>query len=243
MDKKNTMLLTVIAIATLLVAVVGATFAYFAISTTNNTNTTNITGTTEKVGVVALDLGEGLKLNLSATDMSQATAGETGKHFCSVATSAEGENSKDCEEADNFVAIASAMVTGGEAETVYDCSATLTVNVSGTADTKSSMQTAFVNSALTASSFLEGEAVVKFQGHSGIEGVTFTENDIDLSKGLSTTTDVTFKVTGANTTTTPVIDAELKFFNSTAEQQDRLANMSATITITSSEFTCKPAAS
>lgn len=30
MEKKNTLLLTVIAIATLLVAVVGATFAYFA---------------------------------------------------------------------------------------------------------------------------------------------------------------------------------------------------------------------
>ena len=36
MEKKNMVLLTVIAVATLLVAVVGATFAYFSISTTNN---------------------------------------------------------------------------------------------------------------------------------------------------------------------------------------------------------------
>ena len=42
MEKKNTILLTVIAIATLLVAVVGATFAYFTatITTTNDTNAT-----------------------------------------------------------------------------------------------------------------------------------------------------------------------------------------------------------
>lgn len=36
MEKKNMVLLTVIAVATLLVAVVGATFAYFSITTTNN---------------------------------------------------------------------------------------------------------------------------------------------------------------------------------------------------------------
>ena len=36
MEKKNMVLLTVITVATLLVAVVGATFAYFSISTTNN---------------------------------------------------------------------------------------------------------------------------------------------------------------------------------------------------------------
>lgn len=40
MEKKNTVLLTVIAIATLLVAVVGATFAYFS---ANQTNTANVT--------------------------------------------------------------------------------------------------------------------------------------------------------------------------------------------------------
>jgi predicted ribosomally synthesized peptide with SipW-like signal peptide len=40
MDKKNTVLLTVIAVATLLVAVVGATFAYFSAQVTNNNQTT-----------------------------------------------------------------------------------------------------------------------------------------------------------------------------------------------------------
>ena len=39
MERKNTILLTVIAIATLLVAVVGATFAYFTATITDNRNT------------------------------------------------------------------------------------------------------------------------------------------------------------------------------------------------------------
>ncbi len=47
MDKKNTLLLTVIAIATLLVAVVGATFAYFSAQTGNNaTADVNVTTST-----------------------------------------------------------------------------------------------------------------------------------------------------------------------------------------------------
>ena len=47
MEKKNTLLLTVIAVATLLVAVVGATFAYFGSFTNTVTEGTNINVTTQ----------------------------------------------------------------------------------------------------------------------------------------------------------------------------------------------------
>lgn len=57
MEKKNMVLLTVIAVATLLVAVVGATFAYFSISTTNN------------FGGGASDQG---KTNITASDAATA---------------------------------------------------------------------------------------------------------------------------------------------------------------------------
>lgn len=46
MEKKNTLLLTVIAVATLLVAVVGATFAYFGSFDTNSTQNANVNVTT-----------------------------------------------------------------------------------------------------------------------------------------------------------------------------------------------------
>lgn len=60
MDKKNTVLLTIIAVATLLVAVVGATFAYFSANVKENNKTQTVlksaelgitfTGTQEVVG-------------------------------------------------------------------------------------------------------------------------------------------------------------------------------------------------
>ena len=49
MERKNTILLTVIAIATLLVAVVGATFAYFTASSTAEGEGSEVKGTTNKV--------------------------------------------------------------------------------------------------------------------------------------------------------------------------------------------------
>ena len=76
MEKKNTVLLTVIAIATLLVAVVGATFAYFA-SNASNTSTTNITATTAKaVDVFKANTSGDLTLDkLTYANMAEANKG------------------------------------------------------------------------------------------------------------------------------------------------------------------------
>ncbi len=57
MEKKNTILLTVIAVATLLVAVVGATFAYFTASTAGDGDKSTGTVNTATVGNVTLELG------------------------------------------------------------------------------------------------------------------------------------------------------------------------------------------
>ena len=54
MEKKNTILLTVIAVATLLVAVVGATFAYFTASTNAGTAGNTNTATTATTGTVSI---------------------------------------------------------------------------------------------------------------------------------------------------------------------------------------------
>lgn len=56
MEKKNTVLLTVIAVATLLVAVVGATFAYFTATTTPEGAGTANTSTTTQIGSVKFEL-------------------------------------------------------------------------------------------------------------------------------------------------------------------------------------------
>jgi len=62
MEKKNTILLTVIAIATLLVAVVGATFAYFsATGTTDNTENNTTTVTTNALASAVMNMGDEVK--------------------------------------------------------------------------------------------------------------------------------------------------------------------------------------
>ena len=76
MEKKNTMLLTVIAVATLLVAVVGATFAYFSITATG-TGETSATISAQKIGTATISTVEDnktLTLSLTADDMAFSNA-------------------------------------------------------------------------------------------------------------------------------------------------------------------------
>ena len=76
MDKKNTMLLTVIAVATLLVAVVGATFAYFTVSQSEAQQTV-VTGNVggDKIGTITLTGGQPLFLEVSAAEMAITAKG------------------------------------------------------------------------------------------------------------------------------------------------------------------------
>lgn len=60
--KGNTVLLTVIAVATLLVAVVGATFAYFTATVTGNDTASSVVVSTAKVGTITYTNGNELTL-------------------------------------------------------------------------------------------------------------------------------------------------------------------------------------
>lgn len=73
MEKKNTILLTVIAVATLLVAVVGATFAYFTAQggTTSQANVTVSTGT---AGSSSLGTFSAINIYADATTFSKENA-------------------------------------------------------------------------------------------------------------------------------------------------------------------------
>ena len=74
MEKKNTLLLTVIAVATLLVAVVGATFAYFGSFTTTVDNKAGVNVTTEAAkSSTFLTTAASLKLNVAGSEMLKGT--------------------------------------------------------------------------------------------------------------------------------------------------------------------------
>ncbi len=76
MERKNTLLLTVIAVATLLVAVVGATFAYFTASTSGGT-ASDVQVTTRSIDIVSTTATD-LILDVTANDMLLANGTEEG---------------------------------------------------------------------------------------------------------------------------------------------------------------------
>ena len=72
MERKNTLLLTVIAIATLLVAVVGATFAYFATQVSTENNGLNVVANTEAATAIFLASGEDLSIDIYGVNMQRS---------------------------------------------------------------------------------------------------------------------------------------------------------------------------
>lgn len=78
MEKKNTLLLTVIAVATLLVAVVGATFAYFGSFSTNVENKAGVNVTTEAAKSSAfLTEAAQFKLDVAGAEMLKGEGAAT----------------------------------------------------------------------------------------------------------------------------------------------------------------------
>ncbi len=79
MEKRNTLLLTIIAIATLLVAVVGATFAYFASTTDTNSGKVNLNVETANKTATFTAVGGGdMNINVTADLMQESNAGDGG---------------------------------------------------------------------------------------------------------------------------------------------------------------------
>ncbi len=172
MNNKNTMLLTVIAVATLLVAVVGATFAYFTVNNASGTAKTTVTATAEKVGTVTLDGTKTLKLNVTAQEMAEANK----KTYYAVESTDPKGNSTDATP----IVIATASIDE-PGESSYTCTATFTVAASGG----------------MASVLAEGDAKVKLSGaatdefdlsESQLESKSTAVATFHLSKGQTSET-------------------------------------------------------
>ena len=73
--KRNNITLIVIAIVTLLVTVIGATYAYFATGSMNITNVVNANTVTEQNNMVFDTLGGAMLLNVTASNMVEAKQG------------------------------------------------------------------------------------------------------------------------------------------------------------------------
>ena len=76
-NSKKIIVPTIVAIVTLVMLTVGATYAYFTVSSTNNFGTKTITATTPEVGSVALSTGSNLSMTLTAAQMMKQSSDVT----------------------------------------------------------------------------------------------------------------------------------------------------------------------
>lgn len=122
MEKKNTVLLTVIAVATLLVAVVGATFAYFTATTNSGTgNGTTSTTTTTQMASSSIDMSEVSKTNDSKADYPGGML-VAGAMVTASTTDTDATRTYDMSYTVNFTVDASQLVANGSkiTYTVYE---------------------------------------------------------------------------------------------------------------------------
>ncbi len=220
MDKKNTILLTVIAVATLLVAVVGATFAYFSITATNSSSSTVITTTTGSIGTVALTSpNTALKINLAASDMAETNSGSS---YYSVLSSSSDNYLTEATNA--LVPVLLATVTDTNASTTYNCTASVKLALAATNPSH-------------LDSLVEGDGEVVFGG--ALAGTTVKLNAIKTGSVYEKTiSNVTMNGLNSGTNNNTNITAYLKI-NNTSATQDYLQNESITVTITAPTFTCE----
>jgi len=204
-NKKKTLVPIIIGVTVLVILVAGATYAYFQASNTAS-GTTNVEASTEKIGtVVVTNPTENLYMKLSAYDMQESKAG--------TSYYATNDSSKSYETELSNYTISSYSITGGEEDTVYNCTYKLSI-------TKPSQ-------------ILAGDMSLKLQ----LNGATINGSsslDVDLANVLSTYT-VTFSATG-NSSGTLVTGGIV--FNNTTSEQNHLVGQTLSTVITNSELDC-----
>ncbi len=228
MEKKNTLLLTVIAVATLLVAVVGATFAYFSLSTTGGSNTT-ATISTPKIGQATITTKEPtLLLTLTAQDMDKSKAGTT--YYASKDGITPGSATA--------IPIAQVTLSGAQDTAKYSCTTTVTV----TADKSDS----FDDVPNMLSSLKQGWAKLTLSGsvNKTIDIADLKETNTQTETGtytldVSTTGSVTQDILKAVLSFTNTADTELN--NGDGNQND-VAGKTLKVKVEVKEGTCTLAA-
>lgn len=177
MEKKNTVLLTVIAVATLLVAVVGATFAYFTATTTPAGNGGQADVTTTTVGNV--------DLTMAATTVSNELKYPGG--YLAVGASVTATDTDTAYDYDLTYTVNGTITNGTATEltwTLYEVSAEVATPISGcTLSETAAGETQYKYTGCTVATALTGGTEVKTGtvAASGSETVTATLETLKTS--------------------------------------------------------------
>ncbi len=233
MEKKNTILLTVIAVATLLVAVVGATFAYYSVGTTLSEGTTTYKATTGPIGSIAQTLTDAtLSLKVTPEDMLKLDSYESGNSFWAKNTTAGSLGDKNYETEKKSYEIVKVELSNGDSKTKYTCTGTITVKKSSSDTMVSAAETGDLKLYLGTSN---GTTIGSETNPSG------NEVTLDLStlkeKESGETYNVIYKVSGTGDSKIATISAALELVNRDADQK-ALAGKTLAIEISTPTFNC-----
>jgi len=219
MDKKNTMLLTVIAVATLLVAVVGATFAFFSVTSQTATSAnTKVTTTAQDVGVVSLTTTtDNLYLKLSAAQMANTTAAKV-PYYATTADEYATTAGPDAAVTE----IAKFTVEGGDTGVNYKCTFNYTI------------KTTEANNDAAALAVLkaDGDIVISVDGN-----VTGIANTYNLGEDVTNGTGTVTLIGNADAPVSATVSA-YAVFNNTGSDQTAMAGASFTTDVDITGLSC-----
>ncbi len=210
-NKNKLIMPTFIAIVTLLLLSVGATYAYIKVQTTDNFATPTISGTTPKIGSVALKAGTSLSLSPSISEMM---IDRPATYYATTAGTSTTNS--------NWQTIGTATVSG---EGTYTCDYTIAIKGTG--------------NLLTNSKNLGNDLLLLEVQHGtdGAQNTTYDFNDTSGDPVINGTT-LTGKLTGLSQSTPKTITARFRLVNSESQNQTQLSGTSATISFTLSSFSC-----
>ena len=206
MEKKNTLLLTVIAVATLLVAVVGATFAYFGSFTAEVNQNTQVSTTTEAAKASTFTSLPGVvTMNVEASKMVKGD--DTDKDSVLAATST-GDNqnikvSLNSAATDTFTICSFNVKFSDSSDTAY-------VKTTGVTGNEFTYQFGEATKVLTKNDGAQVEAAGSIKAGNMVTAETayetlFAEKDKTIITGL--------QISAKGGTTTLTIPVTLKFYN------------------------------
>ena len=204
MEKKNTLLLTVIAVATLLVAVVGATFAYFGSFTTTVDSRAGVNVTTgASKSSQFVTTAASLKLNVAGSEMLKGTGDAS-----SVGT-LDGDN-----------ATLTVTLTADDPNTTTTCTYDIYFNYSSTAKygAGETPVTEGTNNKEFTYTLAPSEGITVDEAY-----VATVETDFSVFKDVTDGKVASGSISAKNTSTVQTLTANVKFYNFPTIDQSKLA--------------------
>ena len=201
---RQTMTLLLVPSIMLLILVIGATYAYYNVQSGNTSSTHSLsTGVGEAGSVSLVNDTKNLHIRMTALNMQEDNG---------IDELWATDTSDNYDEEEVLRPIAHATVIGGDDETRYTCTFSLTINLTGT----------------MVSSLQEGDAIIRFRGMDSFE--------YDLSNVTSPTTITINTLSGRNREESLYVSAKI---NNKDSNQDYLQGKSLNIEITNSDFSCE----